>query len=208
MYLPPHFEETDPAEIAELVSSYPLATIVAQTGGGLSANHAPLFFEGEARLIGHIARANDMHRSLADGQEVLAIFRGEDAYVSPNWYPSKAEHHRHVPTWNYRLAHIEGAIRFSHEEKAKRAAVGRLTKLMEERTNGEQAWRMADAPADYMAGMLDGIVAFSIEIRRIAAKSKLSQNREPADARAVAEELERRGEAGLAGAMKRRGSEG
>ena len=204
MYLPPHFEETDKAEIAGLLSDFPLASIVAHTEAGLLANHVPLFLDGEDRLVGHIALANDMHRMLTDGDEVMAIFRGEDAYVSPNWYPSKAEHHRHVPTWNYRLVHIEGAIRFSHEVKAKRAAVGRLTKLVEERVNGESAWRMAEAPADYLAGMLDGIVAFSIEIRRIAAKSKLSQNREAGDFSNVADTLERRGETGLADAMRRR----
>lgn len=204
MYLPPHFEETDSAAVAELLRRYPLAAIVAQSEQGLFANHIPLFRSDENTLIGHVALANDMHRLLCDGQEVLAIFRGEDAYVSPNWYPSKQEHHRHVPTWNYQVTHIEGAIRFSHDEKAKRAVVGRLTKAHEERVNGAEAWRMADAPTDYMAEMLDNIVALTISIRRVLAKSKLSQNREPRDHANVARELASRGGDSLAAAMRRR----
>ena len=206
MYLPPHFEETDRAEIEGLIAEFPLAAIVGQVGGDLFANHIPLFLQGESRLIGHVARANDMHRALEPGQTVLAIFRGEESYVSPNWYPSKQTHHRHVPTWNYQVAHVRGAIRFSHDAKDKRAAVGRLTKMMEERANGAAAWRMADAPADYMEKMLEEIVALSIDISGIAAKSKLSQNRERADHDNVVEELIRRGDAGMAQAMRKRPS--
>lgn len=204
MYLPPHFEETDSAEIADLLAHFPLAAIVAQTEDGLIANHVPLFMQGSDQLIGHIALANDMHRAVRDGQPVLALFRGEDAYVSPNWYPSKQVHHRHVPTWNYRVVHIEGPIRFSHDERAKRAAVGRLTKLREALANGDAAWRMADAPADYMEDMLGGIVALSISVTRILAKSKLSQNKEPGDFSNVIEEMEKRGGEGMAGDMRKR----
>ena len=140
----------------------PLACIVAQTDAGLIANHLPLLTGADGALVGHVALANDMHRLVADGQEVLVIFRGEDGYVSPNFYPSKAEHHRHVPTWNYQVVHVYGDIRFQHDERAKRAAVGLLTRDHERRVNGDRAWRMADAPADYMTQMLAGIVAFRI----------------------------------------------
>ncbi|WJS83745.1 FMN-binding negative transcriptional regulator [Paracoccus sp. TOH] len=181
MYVPPHFHEIRPDEIAAIIETAPLACIVAQTGKGLVANHIPLLAAPDGTLIGHVALANDMHRLIADGQEVLAIFRGEDAYVSPNFYPSKAEHHRHVPTWNYQVVHAYGAISFQHDDHAKRAAVGLLTRKHERRLNGTQAWRMADAPADYLQQMLNGIVAFRIALRRTLAKSKLSQNREPRD---------------------------
>lgn len=181
MYIPPHFQEIDGAEIAAIVAEAPLAVIVAETKAGLIANHIPLLFASPGALIGHVALANDMHRLIAEGQEVLAIFRGADAYISPNFYPSKPEHHRHVPTWNYQAVHVYGAIAFQHDERAKLAVVGRLTQHHEKRVNGERAWRMADAPADYMREMLAGIVAFRIDIRRILAKSKLSQNREARD---------------------------
>ncbi|MBL9060046.1 MAG: FMN-binding negative transcriptional regulator [Mangrovicoccus sp.] len=203
MYLPAHFEETDPAEVAALLREFPLACLVAQTPEGLVANHLPLLTGADGALIGHLALANDWHRLVAEGQEVLAVFRGEEAYVSPNLYPSKAVHHRHVPTWNYQAVHVQGRIAFQHDEKAKRAAVGLLTREHERRLNGDAAWRMADAPADYMTAMLANIVAFRISVTRVIAKSKLSQNREPADAASVADSLAARGRDRLAARMRR-----
>ena len=164
-----------------IIETAPLACIVAMTAEGLIANHIPLLAAPDGTLIGHVALANDMHRLIAEGQDVLAIFRGDDAYVSPNFYPTKPEHHRHVPTWNYQVVHVHGRISFQHEEQAKRAAVGLLTRMHERRLNGENAWRMADAPADYMHQMLGNIVAFRIVVHRTLAKSKLSQNREQRD---------------------------
>ncbi|MFN7002334.1 MAG: FMN-binding negative transcriptional regulator [Roseinatronobacter sp.] len=181
MYLPEHFTETDPAQIAEVIATAPLACIVAQTAQGLLANHIPLLAKPDGSLIGHVAKANAMHREIADGQEVLAVFTSMDAYVSPNYYPSKQEHHRHVPTWNYVTVHVHGAIRFQHDRQAKHAAVGLLTRVHERRVNGERAWKMGDAPADYMGDMLENIVAFRITPTRIEAKAKLSQNRAPGD---------------------------
>jgi transcriptional regulator len=181
MYLPAHFEEVSPEAVAGLMQAAPLACIVAQTGEGLVANHIPLLAAPDGTLIGHVALANDMHRLISDGQEVLAIFRGEDAYVSPNFYPSKSEHHRHVPTWNYQVVHVYGTISFQRDDHAKRAAVGLLTRTHERRLNGKAAWRMADAPGDYMEQMIGSIVAFRIAVHRTIAKSKLSQNREERD---------------------------
>ncbi len=181
MYIPTHFDETDPARIAAVIEAAPLACVVAQTAQGLIANHIPLLRAPDGRLIGHVALANDMHRLVADGQEVLAIFRGDDAYVSPNFYPTKAEHHRHVPTWNYQAVHMTGTITFQHDSHAKRAAVGLLTRLHERRLNGDAAWRMADAPPDYLDQMLANIVAFQINVTKTLAKSKLSQNRADTD---------------------------
>lgn len=203
MYIPPHFQETDPAEIAAVMEAAPLACLVAETAAGLVANHLPLLAGAGGALIGHVALANDMHRLIADGQEVLVIFRGADGFVSPNFYPSKAEHHRHVPTWNYQAVHIHGAITFQHDDHAKRAAVGLLTRLHERRLNGDRAWRMADAPPDFMEKMLAGIVAFRIEVRRTLAKSKLSQNREPGDYAGAIAGLAATGQDGLAALMAR-----
>jgi len=204
MYVPPHFQETEKDQINALIESAPLACIVAQTAQGLVANHVPLLAAPDGTLIGHVALANEMHRLITDGQDVLAIFRGDDAYVSPNFYPTKAEHHRHVPTWNYQVVHVHGSIRFRHDTQAKRAAVGLLTRVHERRVNGTSAWRMADAPQDYMAQMLDGIVAFRIDVSRVLAKSKLSQNRADVDYRGAVSGLRSTGHGTLADRMDQR----
>ena len=193
MYLPDQFNECDATVIRELVAAYPLAVLVVQGRDGLIANHIPVMFEGDDAVVGHVAAGNDLHREISDNAEVMLIFKGEDAYISPNWYPSKPRHHRHVPTWNYQIVHIHGRISFHHDERRKRAIVGRLTKLFEDRTNGQAAWKMADAPSDYMTEQLANIVGFSVEIDRVVGKSKLSQNRDVEDAQNVRNELDARG---------------
>ncbi|MFD1193764.1 FMN-binding negative transcriptional regulator [Seohaeicola saemankumensis] len=203
MYMPEHFHETDPSEVAGLIAAFPLACIVAQTAQGLVANHIPVMREGDTALVGHIALNNDMHRVITDHTPVLAIFRGQDGYVSPNLYPTKKDHHRHVPTWNYQVVHVAGQISFQHDDKTKRAMVGRLTRDHETRMNGDAAWRMADAPRDFMDGMLAAIVAFRIDIAGIAAKSKLSQNREAVDHAGVVQSFEARGLDAMAARMRR-----
>ena len=207
MYIPEMFQERDVAEIESLMDRYNLAIIVASLEDGLTAHHLPLLRDGFDRLIGHVARSNPLHSQLEDGAGILAIFRGEEAYISPNWYPSKLEHHRHVPTWNYRAVHVNGNIVFAHDEKSKRAIVGRLTKEHETALNGQQAWRMADAPPDYMDEMLENIIAFRIEITSVIAKSKLSQNRTAGDFKAVAEQMEKAGKPDLARRMKALGDD-
>lgn len=204
MYLPDHFAETDPARMTALMQAAPLACIVATTAAGVVANHIPLLLAPDGNLIGHIARANPMHEQIADGQDVLAIFQGPDAYVSPNSYPSKQDHHRHVPTWNYMVVHAHGTIRFQHDLHARRAAVGLLTRQHERRVNGDAAWRMADAPDDYMAQMLDAIVAFRIDVRRLEGKSKLSQNRDARDHKGAVDGLQATGQTAIAAEMASR----
>lgn len=206
MYVPPQFQMADPAEATALIAAAPLACIVAQTAEGLVANHIPLVLVGGA-LIGHVARANDMHRLIAEGQEVMAIFRGAEGYISPNWYPGKAEHHRVVPTWNYEVVHAHGPIQFQHDAKATRAAAGLLTQAQERRTNGAAAWRMADAPPEFTEAMLAAIVAFRIEPLRILGKAKLGQNREAPDREGAAAGLRGQGNAALADRMASGGTD-
>jgi transcriptional regulator len=110
MYTPEHVREIDPTGTARLIAEAPLACIVARPADGLVANPVPVLAAADGDLIGHVALANDMNRRILAGQEVLAIFRGADGSVSPNCYPSKAEHHRHVPTWNYQAVHVTGVI--------------------------------------------------------------------------------------------------
>ena len=203
MYLPDHFRETDEAAVIATITEHPLAVLVAHTAAGLVANHLPLLRLGNDRLVGHVAKANDVHETAADGSEVLAIFRADDAYVSPQWYPTKRDHHRHVPTWNYQVVHVHGTITFQHDDRSKRAAVGRLTKAMETRAHTDGGWAMADAPADYLAEMLAAIVAFEIRIDRVVAKTKASQNRETVDRNAAADAVAAQGHDTLARTMRR-----
>jgi transcriptional regulator len=201
MYLPDAFVETDEGAIAQLVADCPLACVVAMTGQGLAANHLPLVLHRGA-LIGHVARANDLHHLLPQGADVLAVFQGGQGYVSANDYPSKAQTHRQVPTWNYEVVHIHGTIHFQHDPAACRAAVALLTRRMETAVNGARAWRMSDAPRDYMEGMVANIVAFRIDIARVQAKSKLSQNKETPDRAGAAQGLAARGAGALAARIK------
>lgn len=207
MYIPPHFEEVSAEAIAALLADAPLACVIAQSQSGLLANHLPLLRTSKGDLIGHVALANDMHRLIAEGQEVLAVFRRNDAYISPNFYPTKQEHHRHVPTWNYEVVHAYGKIAFQHDGHAKRAAVGLLTRFHERQLNGAYAWRMADAPTDYMEQMLGAIVAFRISVTKLLAKSKLSQNREARDQMGVVEGLQASGHPEMAARMASKASE-
>jgi len=203
MYLPSPFTETDQAEVSALIDGYPLATLVCTGPDGMLANHIPMLRDGDHGLVGHIALANDLHRLVGDGAPALAMFGGEDSYISPNWYPGKAAHHKVVPTWNYRVVHVHGTISFLHDAKAKRGIVGRLTTRFERELNGGKAWKMADAPADFMEAQLAAIVAFRIDVTRIDAKSKLSQNRAAEDFDAVRQELCARGKSDLARRMNR-----
>jgi len=207
MYLPSHFEETNQETIRDLIAAFPLATLVAQTDEGLTANHIPLMMRRDGMLFGHVAAANPLHRLVGPDQDVLAIFHGTDAYISPNWYPSKVETHQQVPTWNYEIVHVHGRLRFQHDEKAKIAAVGQLTKEFETRTNGADGWRMADAPQDYLKARYAEVVAFEMDITRIVAKSKLNQNKAPQDIENVSKNLSERGHERMARRMQSRNSD-
>ena len=203
MYLPPHFEETDSEAIAGLIAKFPLAVIVCVHDDNIIANHIPLLLTAKNELAGHIAKSNRLHELVEDGAAMLAIFRAEDAYISPNLYPTKQQTHRHVPTWNYQTVHVRGRVTFSHEHKDKLAVVGKLTTLQEQAASGHRAWKMSDAPRDFIAHMLDNIVAFRIDIESISAKSKLSQNRDAVDFDGVSDAMRRLGKDGLSAAMDR-----
>jgi transcriptional regulator len=188
MYTPAQFEETRPAVLQDLMRTQPLATLVAVTPNGLTADHIPLLFDATDSsprvLRGHVARANPIWRELEPGARVLAIFQGPSHYVSPNWYPAKKEHGKVVPTWNYVVVHVRGAIDWQHDPAWLRA-------LLEALTNGQEAsraepWQVRDAPVAYTDRMIASIVGFEITISSITGKWKLSQNRSDADRAGVA----------------------
>ncbi|MCU0805618.1 MAG: FMN-binding negative transcriptional regulator [Burkholderiales bacterium] len=207
MYVPPHFAEERPDALRRLIEHNPLGALVANGPNGLDANHVPFEFDAASgergTLRAHVARANPVWQEARDADEVLVIFRAAGAYISPNWYPSKHELHKQVPTWNYQVVHVHGRIRIRDDEKYVRGVVARLTRTHEGRTNAAGAWRMADAPADYIDAMLKLIVGIEVEITRIVGKSKLSQNKEERDRLGAAEALAQRGEQTLADAMRR-----
>jgi transcriptional regulator len=149
--------------------------------------------DGAEALIGHVARGNPHWRRLADAGRAVAVFHGVEAYVSPNWYPSKAEHHKVVPTWNYEAVHAEGPVEIVEDAERLHDFVARLTAARE--AAQPRPWSVADAPAAFVAGQLRGIVGFSLRVERLVGKRKLSQNRAPADRDGAIAGLEASGDA-------------
>lgn len=203
MYVPAHFEESRPKALHDLIAQNPFGTLVTHGEHGLDANHIPFLLlpeEGSHGVLhAHVARANPVWKGVANGEEVLVIFRAGDAYISPTWYPSKHEHHRDVPTWNYRVVHARGRITIRDDERFVRGVVGRLTRAHE--ASQPVPWKMSDAPADYLDGLLKVIVGIEIEITRLEGKLKLGQNREARDARGAGEALKANGEHVVGDAM-------
>ena len=195
MYLPKHFEQQDLDSLTALVRDYPLGALVTQHGGALEANHIPFLLEGPlavgGKLIGHVAKGNPVWKSLSATEESLVIFQGPEAYITPNWYPSKQVHHQVVPTYNYAVIHIYGRLSLTHDEEAKRGIVTELTRSMEKSRNNN--WQVSDAPADYIEKMLGAIVGIELSISRVQAKWKVSQNRDQIDREGVAQGLSNAG---------------
>lgn len=190
MYLPPHFEQHDPAALHALMREHPLAALVSLGEDGLTADHLPLEFDAKAgeqgTLFGHVARANPLWRAAA-GKPVLVVFGGPQAYVSPSWYPSKAATHKVVPTWNYTVVHAHGVLQAVEDAPWLEALVGRLTDHHE--APRPAPWAVDDAPADYVQQMLRAIVGIRIPVTRLVGKWKVSQNRSEADRLGVADGL-------------------
>lgn len=190
MYLPAHFAPPDATAMHELVRCHPLATLVTRDDDGFTADHLPLELDlktgPHGTLRGHVARANPLW-ARADGQTVLVVFQGPDHYVSPSWYPSKSEHHKVVPTWNYQVVHAHGRLRAIDDADWLRALVARLTDQHEAPL--PTPWSVDDAPADFVAQMLKAIVGVEIELTKLEGKFKWSQNRSAADRAGVQDGL-------------------
>jgi transcriptional regulator len=186
LYQPPAFREERPEILHGLIRSARLATLVSNGPDGVpDVTHLPLLLVGEEgaaaepRIIGHVARGNPHWRRLAAVGRAVAVFHGVEAYVSPNWYASKAEHGKVVPTWNYEAVHAEGPVEIVEDAERLREFVSRLTEARE--AAQPRPWSVSDAPASFVAGQLRGIVGMSMRVERLAGKRKLSQNRPPAD---------------------------
>jgi transcriptional regulator len=191
VYLPPAFTEPRPEVLIEHIERHDFGLLVSHGPAGLVASHIPFLIEREREelhLVGHLARPNPQLAALSDGGQVLTIFSGPHAYISPGWYESGPA----VPTWNYVDVHAYGEPRLIEDAEWLRRFLQRLSDRHEARR--EIPWRMQDLSGAYMAGMLKGIVGFDITVSRLEGKYKLSQNRPAADRPLIVAALEARGD--------------
>ena len=191
MYPNPAFRLDDLPSLHRQLEAHALALLISQSPTGPLVSHLPLWLDpGEGpygTLYGHLARSNPQAEALVEAGQVLAVFQGPQAYVSPALYPSKAEHGRVVPTWNYQAVHARGTVEVFDEPE-------RLLPLLERLTNQHEAgrplpWRVQDAPADYLQGMLRAIRGLRLPIDSLQGIAKLSQNRNAADHEGVRQGL-------------------
>lgn len=182
MYLPRHFEENRIEVLHELMRTHPFGLLLTQGEHGIEANAVPFLLDpahgSKGTLLGHVARANQVWQQ-AHEAEVLVVFQGPQAYISPNWYPSKAQTGKVVPTWNYVMVQARGRMCALQDRESLRDIVGRLTDRHE--ASQPAPWRADDAPEDFIDTMLGAIVGLQITLTSLVGKWKLSQNRSAAD---------------------------
>ncbi len=185
MYVPPLFKVDRIELLHDAMRQAGLATLVTLTADGLIASHVPVLLDPDpapyGTLLGHLARPNPQAKGAVAGTDALVIFQGPDAYITPSFYETKRQTGKVVPTWNYVAIHARGPVTFFNDTARLLQVVTRLT----DREEGKRAapWAVTDAPADFIDGMLKGIVGFSLPITRLEGKWKMSQNR-PAEDRA------------------------
>jgi len=199
LYNPPQFREERPEVLLRLMQRPALCLLVSNGASGLpEISHLPLLTDGK-RVVGHLARANPHWKSLRETGRAIAIFPGPEGYVSPSSYPSKAEHHRVVPTWNYEAVHAEGSIEIIEDAARLHEIVTTLTDHHEEKRANR--WAVSDAPEAFIAGQLKGIVGVVLTIETLIGKRKLSQNRAAPDRDGALDDIAQNN-AALAAAMR------
>lgn len=208
MYIPTHFAENQPDHLHRIIREHPLGILITHGGNGLDANHIPFELDAtvgaHGRLSAHVARANPVWQDCPSGSEVLVVFRGVQGYISPNWYPSKHEAHRQVPTWNYEVVHAHGILTIHDDERFVRRIVARLTKTHE--ATEPKPWKMGDSEPAFITDMLRNIVGMEIEITSLIGKRKLSQNKDARDHMGAVDALQARGALDLSAAMRQAGT--
>jgi transcriptional regulator len=196
MYIPEHFEERDVAVLHALLRSHPLGTWVTEANGQLVVNHIPFIVDATRGkfgvLVGHVARANTIWKTVSTQVDSVVVFQGPQAYITPSWYPTKREHGKVVPTWNYAVVHAHGLPRAIDDPEWLRGHVEALTGVHESERGA--SWRVSDAPSSYIDAMLRAIVGIEIPIARLVGKWKASQNRAVPDRLGVIEGLLERGD--------------
>lgn len=192
MYTPTLFAETRLDVLHEFMRQHPLAVLVTNGPDGLEATHVPMVLHPESGSRGvlrcHVARANPQWKSIGPQTPVLVIFSGPEHYITPSWYPTKKEHGRVVPTWNYVAVHASGHAKPFEEEKTLLEHLNTLTRQSEARA--ETPWAVSDAPEEFVKGMAKAIVGIEITIDRLEGKWKASQNRPRADRQGIIAGLE------------------
>lgn len=194
MYVPPHFREQNLDVLHATIRRIALGTLVTLGPDGLIGSHVPMLLDptvGEfGTLTGHLAKANLQAKGADARVEALAIFQGPEAYITPNWYATKQETGKVVPTWNYVAVHAYGPITYHDDAEWLRDLVSRLTDVHE--ASNAAPWALSDAPEPFIQSQLKGIIGFEIPISRLEGKWKLSQNRPAADKEGVMSGLEAR----------------
>jgi transcriptional regulator len=192
MYIPKFNEETRTPVLHALMRERPLASLVTVGRSGLFASHLPMVLDDHVAPLGllrcHVSRANAQWKNFDPAVEALAIFSGAGHYISPNWYAEKQETGKVVPTWNYAVVHAYGHLKVIEDTDWLRAHVESLVAIHE--AGSAKPWKVSDAPAEYVASQLRGIVGFEMKIERLEGKWKVSQNRSESDRRGVVEGLE------------------
>jgi transcriptional regulator len=195
VHIPKHFDQSEVPAIQELILRNPLGALVTAGPRGISATHIPFELSPISgpygSLLGHVARENPVWSEVPESSDVLVIFQGPNAYISPSWYPSKKKHGKVVPTWNYVVAHAYGRMRAKIDRSWVRSHIERLT--AREEMGFSHPWSVDDAPAEFAEKLLAAVVGIEIEITRFEAKWKVSQNRPQEDRAGVAEGLRKQG---------------
>jgi transcriptional regulator len=195
MYVPGYFRVEDTAELHAMMRARPFAILVTQGSEGLTATHLPTILKVDdagplGRIECHLARPNPQWQTFTPEMDALMIFQGPEAYIRPGWYPSKAEHGKVVPTWNYAAVHAYGRLQTVEDKDWLLAHVSQLSDQQE--APYAAPWSTTDAPANFLDMLSRGIVGLQFTIRRIEGKLKMSQNRGEADREGVVRGLEQR----------------
>ena len=191
MYIPKANEETRLPVLHDFLRAHPFATLVTMGNAGMIGTHLPLVLEDDGSefglLKGHISRANTQWKDINTSIDALAIFAGDHHYITPNWYPSKHQDGKQVPTWNYVVTHCYGPLKFIEDPQWLLAHLETLTTIHE--ASSPIPWKIADAPPEFIKALLNGIIGLELPVRKIEGKWKLSQNRSQQDRQGVVEGL-------------------
>jgi transcriptional regulator len=177
MYCPKHFQEIRPASLIKMIEQFPLATIICNSPSGMVADHIPLMFEAlpnsSGKLVGHIAKSNSLWK-IPSNQEILVVFQGPSTYISPNWYATKQEAGKVVPTWNYAVVHVYCTLEAIHDPAKVMEIITALTDQQE--ATQPHPWSVTDAPSEFIERLVSNIVGVELKIKSMQGKWKVSQN--------------------------------
>lgn len=201
MHLPDIFTENNPDILKDFIKAYPLGTLISIHDNVPQADLLPFYLteeDNQITLIAHFAKDNPLADYVHES-EVMILFYGKQGYISPNWYPTKQVHHRHVPTYNYEVVQVRGRVRIFDDIKNLMRALGTLTNIHE--STQHKPWKLKDAPRDYLEENLQEVLGLSVEVTDMIGKFKLSQNREQQDFDNVVQALKDNGQSALADAI-------